>query len=152
MKKYVDETAIENLQAQFETMKKTIVNIDNCYPVGSIYITASSSSPAATFGFGTWEQIKDKFLLAASNTYTLNSTGGEASHILTIAEMPVHSHTSHGIGIATTAYEKNLALRSVDLGEYHDGDTIMRVAETGGGAAHNNIPPYLAVNIWKRIS
>jgi hypothetical protein len=152
MKKYVDETAIENLQAQLDALKKSIVSINTCYPIGSIYISVSSENPASIFGFGTWERIQDKFLLASGPTYALNSTGGEAKHTLTVNELPSHTHTSHGIGIATTAYEKNLALRSVELNEYHEGDTIMRVENTGGGAAHNNMPPYLVVNIWKRIS
>ena len=52
---------------------------DKIYPVGSIYISAASTSPATLFG-GTWEQIKDTFLLAAGDTYTAGETVGEAEH------------------------------------------------------------------------
>ena len=50
------------------------------YPVGAIYISTVSTNPADLFGFGTWEQIKDVFLLSAGTTYTAGSTGGEATH------------------------------------------------------------------------
>lgn len=40
--------------------------IDLIYPVGSIYISVNSVSPATLFG-GTWEQIQDRFLLSAGN-------------------------------------------------------------------------------------
>lgn len=122
------------------------------YPVGAIYMSTTSTNPVTLFGFGTWEQIKDTFLLAAGNTYAAGSTGGEATHTLTTDEMPSHHHTAHGIGISTTASGKNLALRSVELGNQHTGTAIMRVNNTGGDQAHNNMPPYLAVYIWKRTA
>ena len=62
------------------------------YPVGAIYISTVSTSPASLFG-GTWEQLNDRFLLGAGDTYSAGSTGGEAEHTLTKAEMPNHSHT-----------------------------------------------------------
>ena len=61
------------------------------YPVGSIYKSTNSMSPAELFG-GTWERIKDQFLLASGDTYAAGSTGGEATHTLTTNEMPSHSH------------------------------------------------------------
>lgn len=62
------------------------------YPIGSIYLSVNATSPATLFG-GTWTQIKDKFLLGSGNTYALGTTGGEATHVLTAAELPVHFHT-----------------------------------------------------------
>lgn len=59
------------------------------YPVGAIYISTVSTSPASLFG-GTWEQIRGRFLLAADDTYTAGSSGGEAAHALTVNEMPPH--------------------------------------------------------------
>ena len=61
------------------------------YPVGSIYLSVNSTNPGTIFG-GTWEQIKDRFLLACGSTYSNGSTGGEAKHTLTTNEMPSHSH------------------------------------------------------------
>jgi len=42
--------------------------LDYMYPVGSVYVSVNTTSPADLFG-GTWEQIKDKFMLAAGDTY-----------------------------------------------------------------------------------
>ena len=63
------------------------------YPVGSLYWSSKSTDPATLFG-GTWKQIKDKFILAAGDTYTVGTTGGEAAHTLTTAEMPSHNHSA----------------------------------------------------------
>ena len=69
------------------------------YPVGSIYTSTKSTSPATLFG-GTWVQIKDTFLLTAGDSYSAGSSGGSATHThttsghtLTVAETPVHTHT-----------------------------------------------------------
>lgn len=71
------------------------------YPVGSIYMSVNNVNPSTVFG-GTWEQIKDKFLLACGDTYNNGATGGSATHTpsgtvgnhtLTAAEIPSHTHT-----------------------------------------------------------
>ena len=61
------------------------------YPVGSIYMSVSDTSPASLFG-GTWESIGGRFLLGADSAYSAGSTGGEAAHKLTTSEMPSHTH------------------------------------------------------------
>lgn len=70
---------------------KKYVDIDDIYPIGSIYMNINNINPEIVFG-GQWEQIQDKFLLAAGSTYTGGDTGGEATHTLTVAEMPNHNH------------------------------------------------------------
>ena len=71
------------------------------FPIGSIYISVTSTNPSTYFG-GSWERIKDKFLLASGDTYGAGSTGGSASHTHT---GPSHTHTSaahsHGPGSMT---------------------------------------------------
>lgn len=57
------------------------------YPVGSIYVSVNSTNPGTIFG-GTWEQIKDRFILAAGDTYSAGSTGGSADAVI-----PTHTHT-----------------------------------------------------------
>ena len=61
--------------------------LDIVYPVGSIYQSMSATSPADSVG-GTWTKIKT-FLYGADSAH---HTGGEATHTLTIDEMPNHTH------------------------------------------------------------
>lgn len=121
------------------------------YPVGSIYISTVSTSPSTLFG-GTWEQIKDTFLLAAGSTYAAGTTGGEATHTLTVNEMPSHSHYQKrywgSSGSANQAYTWG-----TEFTEAHAyGSQIDTTHSTGGSGPHNNMPPYLAVYVWKRTA
>lgn len=117
----------------------------DAYPVGSIYMSVNSTSPATLFG-GTWERIQDMFLLAAGTAYAAGSTGGEAAHTLTIDEMPSHNHGFKRT-TSTTASGSTWARIS------STGDAVNDIiTNTGGGHAHNNMPPYLAVYMWKRTA
>ena len=64
------------------------------YPVGSIYCSYGSTSPAVLFGFGSWTKIEGRFLLGANATYGLGSTGGSATVTLTINQIPSHNHSA----------------------------------------------------------
>ena len=140
--------------------------IDMIYPVGSVYISVSNVSPATLFG-GSWEQLKDRFLLGAGDTYTAGATGGEATHALTQNEMPSHTHTgkTRRIGKVATASglneASNVSKINVQGAEQGTGSPGWQWASyqwtdtpnsTGGGAAHNNMPPYLVVYMWKRTA
>lgn len=140
--------------------------IDTIYPVGSIYMSVNSTNPGTIFG-GTWEQIQDTFLLAAGQTYTAGATGGEAEHTLTQSEMPTHTHPSaSGWGIPEIRYVADKSgIWPVQIqadgehlifGAVDDGTTYMAIqgatGSKGGNAAHNNMPPYLAVYVWKRTA
>lgn len=83
---------------------KPTISATDFYPVGSIYLTVNDVNPAALFG-GTWQRIKDKFLLAAGDTYTPGSQGGTARVILSEAQTPRHRHTI--TSITTTADGKH---------------------------------------------
>lgn len=135
--------------------------VEAVYPIGSIYMSVNDISPAMQFG-GTWEQIKDRFILAAGNSYIAGAIGGEATHTLTINKMPSHNHSKSDddnlalngingkIGRAKVATgTSTCAFTSSDVnGLTYGGNT----ASTGGGAAHNNMPPYLVAYMWKRIA
>jgi len=132
---------------------------EKIYPVGSIYISANSASPAELFG-GTWEQIKDRFLLAAGDNYAVGSTGGEAQHTLTVDEMPEHKHSSdsYQFGYSNIIADKDNYCTWVNRGtiETNTPPTAesgpVRTSFVGGSQPHNNMPPYLAVYMWKRVS
>ena len=129
------------------------------YPVGSIYMSVNSTSPASLFG-GTWERIKDRFLLASGDTYSAGSTGGEAQHTLTVDEMPSHRHSSssYQIGYPTNytgadnycTWVNNGTPRNNDV--YFDQSGPIRTSYVGGSKPHNNMPPYIVVYMWKRVS
>ena len=129
------------------------IALDTAYPVGSIYMAVNSTSPSELFG-GTWEQIKDKFLLAAGDTYTANQSGGAATVKLTVDEMPSHTHamrTKTGSGGQLNVSDGYL--QRVAYTEYNLTDRETVQAENAGGSqAHNNMPPYLTVYVWKRTA
>lgn len=219
------------------------------YPVGSIYCSYGTISPDILFGFGQWTKIEERFLLGASSTYGLGSTGGEATVALTVAQLPAHSHSAssasagyhthvisvnsggaHAHSASSTSAGAHMhtrgtmeitgAFKSVDMGgrEVATGafsdqasagaenpgrgssglDTTVTfvasrswtgatsldgahthiitvnyggehshsagsagagdhthsitVNNTGSGKAHSNMPPYLAVNMWRRTA
>ena len=128
--------------------------LESVYPVGSIYLSINDINPANLFGFGTWEQIKDRFLLAAGDTYQAGSIGGEAEHTLTELEMPAHDHEfdrhqlwrNEQIPPSTSTMGDGYGVSNKTLPIYTD-TTIA----AGAGESHNNMPPYLSVYMWKRI-
>lgn len=149
------------------------------YPIGSIYMSVNSTNPSTLFG-GSWTRLQDTFLLAAGSSYAAGSTGGEASHTLSTAEIPAHTHGSrladarinlHGYGgggnfinnvVNATGYDYNSnGFRSANqLTKQTGSDSYsgfqIALAHThdsvGGSGAHNNMPPYLAVYMWKRTA
>lgn len=164
-------TAVNASKLGGKTMAQLLLTV---YPVGSIYLSVNSTSPASLFG-GTWERIKGRFLIGTEKpennddgtspgnyNYKAGSKGGEATHKLSINEIP--SHAGHLYGNAgkldgkgdakgkwlaeiksngsNTSYGWNCANN-----EYYPVNRSL-----GGGAAHNNMPPYLAVYMWKRVS
>ena len=124
-------------------------SLDEIYPVGSIYISVGSTSPATLFG-GTWDKIEGKFLLSSSSSYTLNSTGGEATHKLTVAEMPSHSHDLYIHKGGNTSLVGVWGVENAIEDKKLTGGSTWGIQNSGNGTAHNNMPPYLVVNVWKR--
>ena len=145
------------------TFSSTPFNLSLVYPVGAIYISTVSTNPATLFGFGTWEEIEDRFLLAAGSTYSAGSTGGEAKHKLTAKELPQLGGTisTHGVyaGTPIAAVSGVFSASHKCTGKYMNGtasghDSIDTIVYSNGGedAAHNNMPPYLTVYMWKRVN
>lgn len=130
--------------------------IDTIYPVGSIYISANSANPGTFFPNTTWVQIKDTFLLAAGDTYSGGSTGGEATHTLTINEMPSHYHNfyrqqwwSNDVESTSNIYSWKTSTGGSTQARYIANNTSF-LDPKGGDQPHNNMPPYLTVYVWQR--
>ena len=124
------------------------ITFDMVYPIGSIYMSVNSTNPKNLFG-GTWEQIKDRFLLSAGSTYAAGKTGGSSTHKLTSSEMPSHSHQMN------KSTEQRWSSSDGTWANFRCGTSSMiggdiYTQSTGGGNAHNNMPPYLVVYVWKR--
>lgn len=140
------------------TINKTIDNtINYIYPIGSVYISLTNTNPG-TYLKGTWEQFAQGRTLigvgdgndgVTSMTFKANATGGEYKHILTVEEMPTHTHKFRyrgGQGVQTSepfGDNKPILQGANDYGP--------NVDNTGGGVSHNNIQPYVAVYFWKRV-
>lgn len=122
------------------------------FPIGYIYISTNATSPANLFG-GTWERIQDTFLLAAGTTYAAGATGGEAEHTLTENEMPSHSHDYQKPVLNYVGGNSYLDINGTTSGwRGSDASGTNNTKNAGGGQAHNNMPPYLAVYVWKRTA
>ena len=141
-------------------LNKANKNLNNIeLPLGFIYISANSTSPASIFG-GTWEQIKDKFLLSAGDIYSNGATGGTESHSHTLengfAKFVSGSRTAYSVqkGFpAEFAWDANLANEgwsSAIPGSWGVGSNGVELGGTTD--IENNMPPYLVVNIWKKIA
>ena len=204
---------LDSAELKLDKVEKNLDNVTNLiYPIGSIYVAVNDISPQTLFG-GTWEQIKDKFLLASGTTHKLNSTGGNLTHSHNITP---HSHKfdhyhniqhTHGIDshihdldengyalihhdnsyfwsneIETEAWSSTAKLGSVTGATYNKsnnngtalGGTTSGCEnfESGDSSKTNScspnelytdenediiidgssMPPYLAVNVWKRIA
>lgn len=118
------------------------------YPINSIYMAETETSPASIFG-GEWERIEKKFLLGHGTGNTLGQVGGEETHTLTIAEMPSHTHSYYDTAGSYT-YCSNYNDKLVTLPSW--AEQTRNTYSSGGGGSHNNMPPYYVVNIWKRVA
>ena len=67
------------------------------YPVGSVYISFNSADPSTLFG-GTWQRLKDTFLLANGDSYAPNTTGGSATKTIGVNNLPSHTHSCSTVG------------------------------------------------------
>ena len=137
--------------------------LDMFYPIGSIYITLNNDNPSIYFG-GEWEKIKGRFLLGtgvpdgntdnffgamSGTTYNagLGTLGGQDYHTLTIDEIPSHTHKLPGV----RKWVENGTVPFPMAGAENHSLEDQPTGSAGGNQYHNNMPPYLAVNMWKRI-
>ena len=117
------------------------LTVDEVYPVNSVVIWYSHESPASVYG-GSWHRMQSRFLWGTTTEGTIGATGGEQTHTLTVNEMPSHTHK---LLFETAKLAAGTAYSRVG-GSYQSGT----IENTGGGAAHNNMPPYVNVAIWRR--
>ena len=168
------QSLMESTQMALDTMERKLseagLNIsgdggntsllDAVYPVGSIYISVSETSPEQIFG-GKWEQIKDQFILAAGDKYEAGNTGGSSD-----AKIPEHSHKAPNTYFLTADLNQPISINTTSRVFPAEGSTrhflyvdgsysgsVSRhgsTAVSGESASEANMPPYLSVYMWKR--
>lgn len=140
-------SSLQSNQLFFQTLGSNYI-LDNVYPVGSIYMSVNSTNPKNLFG-GTWEQIQGRFLFGMNSSYPAGSTGGEITHKLTQGEMPKHNHIIYAPNAGGP--DEGAALGFPEVGSSNTWwAAACMTGQTGDNEAHNNMPPYLSVYIWKR--
>lgn len=141
------------------------------YRVGDYCITENATSPAAEYG-GVWEQVTDRFLYGAGGTETVGETGGGSGHAHTYG---VSFPEYHGAPTCNSQYAgaltggvtgtDNIAAFTYANGQFQ-GDATFNAALTGEEqqqsvwlqqsvtttSSNTELPPYRAVNIWRRVS
>lgn len=118
-------------------------------------MSLNAADPSKLFSGTAWEKLEGRFLLGSSSTYKPGSTGGEATHTLTANEMPKHAHymaSGNGGGEDTWTPDAGSYLVNSVTSEKNTWWAQLGMNNAGGSAAHNNMPPYLVVNMWKRIN
>ena len=156
------------------------ISLLDVYPVGSVYISVSATNPSTLFG-GTWEALAaGRVLIGAGGGYTAGSTGGSASHSITISEMPSHNHGgstgSVGAGGNHAHSDNNFkssggsqlkageAVHSYEGGSSYGSGRLNTgsangmpshshtIQSQGSGTAMSLMQPYLVVYMWKRTA
>lgn len=147
---------INDIQRELEELKTTQLRVrETLYPVGSIYMSATMSTVdevQATFG-GTWEAWGSGKVPVGvdpedADFDTVEETGGEKTHTLTVDEMPSHKHDIMNVDTGSGSQGKR-------SGTYYNGGwwgNYQSTESTGGDQAHNNLQPYITCYMFKRIA
>lgn len=144
------------------------------FPINSIFLSLDNSNPATLFFGTTWEKQEGRFLLGSNSSYPLGSTGGSSTIILTEANIPRHRHQVDTVSATIPAHTHPYKIGGGNYGgpgnsegglggSKYTGNTLSAgggstgaiapyTSYVGSGTAFNNMPPYLVVNIWKRLT
>lgn len=171
-------TTLDNLSGSVDTQNQLlsayIVNLTNkmfnnllynSQPIGFIKFTANNINPGNYIPNTTWQLVSGGYFVAGvgagtdknSTTVTFNAgvdsnnlNIGEASHILTVSELPSHTHT------ATQTQETNASVAGLYTESANapssSGIAARTSTTTGSSVAHNNIPPFYGLYAWERIA
>jgi hypothetical protein len=130
----------------------------HAYPVGSIYTSISSTNPATLLGVGTWVAFgAGRTLVGFDSTQTefdtVEEVGGSKTHTLTESELPSHTHNTLSSYQTQVEVIGSSTVTITEADRSGDGaDVDIATSSTGGGAAHNNLQPYITVYFWKRTA
>lgn len=117
---------------------------DAILPVGSMVLRYDHINPGTLYPGTTWVRVENAFPWFTSSTGTIGLTGGEREVTLTANQLPPHNHGGTYTNAGTARTHAWLASNGTAMGY----ETI----NSGGGAAHNNMPPYIQVSAWRRTA
>jgi hypothetical protein len=164
-KKISLESSLKNINESLKEINKTNIItkaefkkdlLEKVYPIGSYYWSEKNTSPSDIFG-GSWTKIRGRFLFASDSNHDVGDTGGEETHTLTINEMPRHSHeyekfchTTWCSGDTLRGSYNKFPIKTDKDKDYNKFLYTYSTTSVGGGCSHNNMPPFLTANCWKR--
>lgn len=157
---------------QLATTAFATAAIQALYPVGSVYINASSSTnPATLFGFGIWSLFGGgRVPMGSGGAFGLGATGGSndatvVSHAHTASAGAVdinHTHSestayfsSNGQGGGQDPGQKIGGMAGSTTG-YMNSNNVhshsITVDAAGISGSNANLQPFIVVNMWVRTS
>lgn len=148
-----------DIQSAIQSAISTFTN--SFFPIGTVIILDSATANPNTYLSGTWENIASGSFLVGVNSNdddfsTTGKTGGEKEVTLTVSEMPSHNHEYNGVntGAKVTAKFGAYPIRLYQdyAANWWGPGSTSGISSSGGGEAHNNLPPYYCVYYWKRVS
>ena len=133
-------------------------------------MSVNKVNPSNLFG-GEWEAISQGRCLMGAGVVETNTDnwcgttnagdwtayaglmGGEVFHTLTTTQIPAHTHSSviRYTGTDDNNFSGHLA-NGVEANDTSTSKDTLTTGSTGGSGSHNNLPPYLVVYMWKRVS
>ena len=154
------QTINESIELDLQTVINSVLEI--VCPVGTIIFTGSMADPRLQRG--TWHRIENKFILAASSSHMLNTTGGEETVSLTAANNGTHTHTASAGAVPSHSHDITILRNSAttnETGSHEHAATASTVEgvsvditidASGSGTAHENMPPYVSKYCFERIA
>lgn len=144
------------------------ISLATIYPIGSIYTSTVSTSPATLFGFGTWVAFgAGRVLIGDGGGYSAGATGGSADAITvshthtgtTTITDPGHAHTQTivtGGGGNTGMLNGNVSGSTASYLSTVSNTTgisaATSIASTGSSGTGANLQPYVVVYMWNRTA
>jgi microcystin-dependent protein len=135
--------------ANLSAIRTSVLSV--IYPIGEILISRRSANPATWLGFGTWERYgAGRTIVSLDSTdaafNSVDQTGGAKTHTLAVTEIPAHTHTFD------YRSDSSSAGANIQAGSGASNIGTKTTSPTGGGAAHNNLQPYIVVMMWRRTA
>lgn len=122
--------------------------IDALFPVGCIRETVNNVNPSTYMPGTTWTLHEaGRVTVCASTAHPAGTKWGEEKHVLTVAEMPSHAH-----GVSNRPWTGRGEVGGTGKTGITDWGEAPTVDAAGGGAAHENCQPSVAVYRWVRTA